>query len=97
MAKDKPAKKASVDYVVRIRRETRERIRQLAHDKEQLDQTLNRLLDAAEKLSESEIVYTTEIFADVADARGAAILKAVRNKDVPEMPYAIVIISKDEL
>lgn len=54
-------------------------------------------LNAYEMVKDSEVFYATDLFTDLAEARGAAIVKAVRAKEAPKAPKKVVIVGEDKL
>ncbi len=62
------------------------------------DQFLSELLQIARALQAGHELYAvdTQLYADIADARGAAILNAVAAKHAPVMPDILVKLGKDD-
>jgi hypothetical protein len=98
MAKTKRERSVKLhkDHVTRINHENHERIQALrAKHAQTLNEILSKLLDAAEKLDDSKVMYAPLLYDDVAEARGEAILWAVKHKQVPTLPKVVVIVGED--
>ncbi len=54
-------------------------------------------LDAYEMVKEAEVLYANELYKDLAEARGEAVIKATRAKEQVKLPMKVVIVGKDEL
>lgn len=86
------------DRVVRIRRNLHARLTDLAEaagNKCTLNEVLERVLDTAEQVITGKVKYATKLFDDLADARGEAIIHAVKTKSIPEMPQIVVVVGED--
>jgi len=73
------------------------RKKKLIIQKESFNEFLARAIDAYELTHESELVYANKLYKDLAEARGEAIVDAVRRGVVPEMPSKVVVLGKDKL
>ncbi len=86
--------------VVRVKHTTLAKIEKMKKNKEKSADYLERIVDLFEKMVDSPNLYITEgdqmqVFTDIADARGAAIIQAVRSKTTPKMPKVAVIVGSD--
>lgn len=63
-----------------------------------MNDLLSELLDTAETLRDADVVYLYHgaVFADIATARGEAIMDAARFKEMPEWPSIALVIGKDD-
>lgn len=86
------------DKVTRINAENHSRLKAIVKSSGKgstINSVLNAILDAAERFNESEVMYATKLYSDLADARGEAIMQAVRAKEVPTMPYIVTVLGAD--
>ena len=65
--------------------------------KTSLNEFLVLCLDAYEMVKENEVLYANELFKDLAEARGDAVMRASRAKEQVKLPIKVVVIGKDEL
>lgn len=100
--KDQP-RRLSVDLIERVNAHCKKRnlksykgVKKIV-DKETFNSFLEKCIDAFEMVKESRVYYAVDIYEDIAEARGQAITKAVKNKTVVEMPVKIVVVGKDEV
>ena len=63
--------------------------------KDTISEFLMKCVDAFEMFKDADVYYCTELYKDLAEARGQAIIKAVKNKEAPKMPHKVVIVGKD--
>lgn len=92
------------DAVLRVSRSNFNRLKDLMTvmaldrgEKVTLNILMEELLDSMESISGSEPRYLVggQVFTDVAEARGEAILTAVREKAIPQWPKIAVIVGED--
>lgn len=98
------SKESNKDVVMRINRKNHARLKELMKEtigKEGKEPTANELmeelLDTVDTIKHGKTVYIVDekIFEDVSLARGEAIMKAVKKKDVPVWPKVAVIVGED--
>lgn len=91
------------DAVIRISAENHKRLKELmaAGDgkKSTLNELMEKLLDSMDTVQSGEMVYIVgaSAFDDLAEARGEAIVQAVKMKDIPLFPKIAVILGEDSL
>lgn len=54
------------------------------------------LIDFFEGMQDAEVFYATKLYKDPSEARGEAILQAVKSKTPVEFPKMVVIMGDDE-
>lgn len=54
------------------------------------------LLDVYEGLQTAEVFYATKLYKDPSEARGEAILQAVKSKTPVEFPKMVVVMGEDD-
>ncbi len=94
------AKNKSSDRVVRINVDLHARLKALTagmEKKHTLNDTLELLLTTAEPVIFGEMKYAVRLFDDVADARGEAIVQAIKRKEIPEPPFTVIVLGRDTL
>lgn len=90
--------------VVRVKRDTLKKIEQMKFDGEKSAEYLERIVDTFEKMVDSPNYYIVDdseslsykVFTDIADARGAAIVDAVKYKSTPKYPKIAVVVGVDD-
>lgn len=96
--------KKSKGVVIRISRANHNRIKNLLEfDSEKnrrltINEMLEKLLDITERVGEGHMLYVvgTKAYMDLAEARGEAIMDAVKEKQIPTFPKVAVIIGEDQ-
>ena len=97
--------KRKKDVVVRVSDTNYKRIKELMDAVEgaeqkrpTLNETMNKLLDTMDKIAGAETVYVVggKAFFDLADARGEAIIQAVKDGRPPEWPMTCLWVSNDK-
>ena len=89
------------DFVVRISAKNYGRIKELIEHSEEkltLNQITEKMLDAMDVITGGQIVYVVghRLFDDLAEARGEAIVQAVKDKVPPVWPRLFVSIGDDK-
>lgn len=96
--------KKKKDAVVRVSADNYARIKEMidaVHGDEGARPTLNeivtKLLDTMDKFADATIVYgaNSKLFYDLAEARGEAILSAVKDNRPPEWPHILLWVGND--
>ena len=108
----KPKRNTEEDVPLRIYRTTIDRINQhidktkmqvkgkkkkIIVKKTTFNDFLVMCLDAYEMFKHSQVYYVNEVFTDLAEARGEAIVKAAKTKTQVKLPLKMCIVGKDEL
>lgn len=97
---------AREDVVVRFSRENHKRMKELKKNvlnekgKElSVNDLVGEMLSALETIKNGRMVYLVgkEVFDDVAEARGKAIMLATKNKEFVQMPDVAVIVGVDKI
>lgn len=95
----KRRKRIEKDSVIRVNAEIRKRIEKLREDfngkKLTMNEMMEKVLDVAEQFQGAKLHYTNELFSDVTEARGDAVIKAVRSKSVLKLPRIVVVVGED--
>ncbi len=93
------------DAVIRISAENHDRLREIMVNlRSTMGKTLTKnqmmemMLDSMEKIQHSEMVYIVRnvAYREISDARGQAILEAVKKKEIPEWPEIAIIVGYDD-
>lgn len=84
--------------VLRVEFKVYSRLKALRKKDQTFSEVLSSVLDVAEKLDTEQTLFGAggRLFTDVAEARGEAILFAVQNGVVPELPDVLVRIGVDD-
>ncbi len=87
----------TIDHVRRISDANMTELKKLmdGESKASLNEVLATLLDTYKSLADSPVLYANKLYTDVAEARGEAIMEAVKNATVPKMPMIVAIIGND--
>lgn len=92
------------DSVIRISEKNYLRVKELMDavfhaegKKPTLNEITEKMLDALDQVSNGEVVYLAgdKFFDDLADARGEAIMEAVKNGEVPSWPKIAIVVRSD--
>lgn len=98
-------KKEDKDVVVRFSRDNHKRLKALishfSKDQDRpatMNDVMNRVLDTVYQVIEGEMKYVVgqTVYDDVAEARGEAIMQAVKDKEMPQWPKVIVVLGEDK-
>lgn len=84
--------------VMRIPKDLYVRIQEIK-GKQTYAETLGAVLDFYHEALSQEPLYAVgkHLYKDIAEARGAAIMEAIRAKEVPIAPKVVMLIGQDEL
>jgi hypothetical protein len=85
------------DVVIRISRDNHKRLKALLGGGT-INELMEKLLDSMESVSDGELIYVVgnQTFKDIAEARGEAIVRAVKDKSIPMWPKVAVVVGSDE-
>jgi hypothetical protein len=95
---------AKKDAVLRMSQENHARIKEMISAVEAetgvrptLNQIASKMIEALDRVSSGNMLYLVggKVFEDLAEARGEAIMQAVKNKTPPAWPEVLVRIGND--
>lgn len=93
------------DAVIRISAENHDRLREIMVNlratqgkKLTKNQLVEMMLDSLHQIQNSEMIYIVgdKVYREISDARGQAIMDAVKSKEVPSWPEIAIIIGSDD-
>jgi hypothetical protein len=88
------------DAVIRISKSNHKRLKELLSTGEgrfTINDLMQKLLDTMESVQDGQLIYLVNdrTFDDLAEARGEAIMRAVKSKEIPSWPKVAVVIGED--